>query len=396
MMEMRTSNKSGDSVSLLGFGMMRLPRINPDKPEIDKAAAQEMVDYAYAHGVNYYDTAYPYHEGLSELFTGEALKKYPRDSFYLATKMPSWHLNTPEDAPRIFEEQLGKLQVEYFDYYLLHSIGKSYEEDFENRYLKTGALDYLLEQKKLGKIRNLGFSFHGKMDVYEKIVAYRDWDFVQIQMNYQDWDTQNAKRLYQILEEKQIPCIVMEPIRGGNLVTLCDESQRLLKAAEPDNSIASWAIRFAATYPNILTVLSGMSHMDHVVDNVKTMTDFKPLDADSMRTLQKALDAYLNTGTIPCTGCRYCMDCPAGVDIPAVFDLFNQCASQGMLPVSFGDASDLEKRVEAFNRIYGSLPEENRAKNCIDCKACVEHCPQSIDIPRKLRDIASLAANFGL
>ncbi|MDL2233708.1 aldo/keto reductase [Ruminococcaceae bacterium OttesenSCG-928-L11] len=394
-METRTHKKTGDKLSLLGFGMMRLPKVDPDKQDIDYAAAEEMVEYAFQNGVNYFDTAYPYHEGMSELFTGHALAKYPRDSFYLATKMPSWHLAKEEDAPRIFAEQLDKLKVEYFDYYLCHAIGRSLD-DFKSKYIDTKALEYLRQEKAKGRIRHLGFSFHGEVSVLEELVDYCDWDFCQIQLNYLDWDVQNAKRQYEILEEKGIPCIVMEPVRGGNLVTLCEESVNILKAAEPDDSVASWGIRFAATLPNVITVLSGMSNLEQVKDNVKTMTGFKPLDDDSLNTLQQALTAYLNTGTIPCTGCRYCMDCPSGVDIPAVFELYNRCATEHKLPVSFGDKQAQQESAKDFIAIYGSLPAENRAKHCTNCKACLEHCPQSIEIPKKLREIASLAQTFSL
>jgi predicted aldo/keto reductase-like oxidoreductase len=393
-MEKRLNKRNQDSISLLGFGMMRLPRIDPDKQDIDYATGQKMVDYAIAHGVNYFDTAYVYHAQKSETFTGHALSKYPRESFKVATKMPSWELSSSKDAPRLFEEQLKRLQVEYIDYYLCHALGSV--EEFKRRYLDTGALKYLHEEKKKGRIRNLGFSFHGSVDALEELLKVEGWEFVQIQLNYLDWDIQNAKRQYEILEEHGLPCIVMEPVRGGNLVTLSDEAAAVLKAPAPDDSIASWAIRFAASLPNVMTVLSGMTTMDHVVDNVKTMTDFSPLEDAGLATLQKAVAIYRDAGTIPCTGCRYCMDCPSGVDIPAVFEIYNKCATARRLPSSFGDAATAKENAAFFAAAYKALPPEARADRCTDCKACVSHCPQSIKIPGRMREIAGLAVAAGI
>lgn len=394
-MEYRVNGKNQDKISLLGFGMMRLPRVDPDKQDIDYEAGQAMVDYAIAHGVNYFDTAYVYHDKKSEAFTGHALSKYPRDSFYVATKMPSWMLSGPADAPRLFEEQRQNLQVERIDYYLCHAIGSSMAE-FNRRYLDTGALEYLKAQKAKGAIGSLGFSFHGEVPVLEELIKVASWDFIQIQLNYLDWDLQNAKRQYELLEEAGIPCIVMEPVRGGNLVSLNEEAVGLLKAVEPDRSVASWAMRFAGSLPNVLTVLSGMTAFDQVEDNVSTMTGFKALGDSDLATLQTAVAAYRDTGTIPCTACRYCMDCPSGVDIPAVFAAYNKCAAERKLPASFGDEAAIKASAAFFAETYGALPEENRADRCTGCKACVEHCPQSIDIPGRMMEIAGLAAAAGV
>jgi predicted aldo/keto reductase-like oxidoreductase len=384
----RVTRKTGDSLSLLGFGCMRFPKIQKDKQDIDYAAAQEMIDYAYSHGVNYYDTAYPYHEGMSETFVGHALKKYPRESFYLADKMPSWLLNSLEDGKRIFEEQLKKCQVDYFDFYLCHSIGGSVKE-FENRYEKTGVLSYLREEKARGRIRHLGFSFHGVPEVLEELADRHEWDFIQIQLNYLDWDMQNAKRQYEILEKRGIPCVVMEPVRGGSLCSLCEEAVSLLKTEQPERSLASWAIRFAASLPNVMTVLSGMSTLEQVEDNVNTMTDFEPLTDCERSVLGEAVAVYLKTGTIPCTGCRYCMDCPSGVDIPAVFAAYNRCASAGRLPLSTAD----RENAGYFREAYESLPEAARADRCVGCEACMQHCPQRIKIPSHMQEIVQLASN---
>jgi predicted aldo/keto reductase-like oxidoreductase len=391
-MEKRSYKKTGEEVSLLGFGMMRLPKVDPDKSDIDYELGQKMVDRAIAQGVNYFDTAYPYHEGKSEVFTGHALSKYQRDSFFLATKMPSWELKDRDSAPRLLKIQLDRLQVDYVDFYLCHALSSF--DDYAAKYEKLGAIKYLEEQKAQGTIRKLGFSFHGEVADLEKLTDRRDWDFVQIQANYLDWDTQNAKKLYEILERKNIPCIIMEPVRGGMLATLCEESVKILKAAEPGQSVASWAIRFAATLPNVLTVLSGMSTMDQVEDNLKTIGNFKALADKDYTILQNALAAFLDTGSIPCTGCRYCMDCPSGVDIPKVFEVYNKCAAAHQLPVSFGDTETIRESAKFFTAAYREIPGKNRADNCTACRACMEHCPQSIQIPDQMRGIARMATGL--
>jgi predicted aldo/keto reductase-like oxidoreductase len=391
-MERRIYKKTGESVSLLGFGMMRLPKPDPDKPDIDYELGQKMVDHAIARGINYFDTAYGYHDGKSEPFTGHALSKYKRDSFYLATKMPTWELKDPESAPRLLQTQLDRLKVDYIDFYLCHALSSF--EDYTAKYEGLGAIDYLEKQKARGVIRKLGFSFHGEIADLEKMTERREWDFVQIQANYLDWDTQNAKGLYEILEQKGIPCIIMEPVRGGMLATLCEESLRILKDAEPGQSPASWAIRFAATLPNVFTVLSGMSTMEQLEDNINTLEHFKPLAERDYGILQKALAAFLDTGAIPCTGCRYCMDCPSGVDIPGVFAVYNKCAAAHQLPLSFGDRETIRKSAKFFTAAYREIPVKNRAHNCTGCKACMDHCPQSIKIPDQMKGIARMSAGL--
>jgi predicted aldo/keto reductase-like oxidoreductase len=393
-MEKRVYKKTGEPVSLLGFGMMRLPRIDPDKSDIDYDLGQKMVDYAIARGVNYFDTAYPYHDGKSEPFTGSALSKYKRDSFFVATKMPSWELKDRDAAPRLLGTQLDRLKMDYIDFYLCHALSSF--DDYVAKYENLGAIAYLEEQKAKGVIHNLGFSFHGEAADLEKLTARRDWDFVQIQANYLDWDGQNAKRLYEILTEKNIPCVIMEPVRGGMLATLCEESVRILREAEPGQSVASWAVRFAATLPNVLTVLSGMTAMEQVEDNVKTLGNFKALTEGDYQTLQKALAAFLDTGSIPCTGCRYCMDCPSGVDIPRVFEVYNKCAAAHQLPVSFGGEAAVRESAKFFAAAYREIPGNNRAHNCSACRACLAHCPQSIKIPEQMHGIARMAEGLAV
>lgn len=371
-MKMETRNVWGKNISLLGFGCMRFPCIEGTQ-EIDLQQTEKMIDYAYSHGVNYFDTAYPYHEGKSETAIGQLLKKYPRDSFFLADKMPGWQVKSIEDVDRIFHDQLKKCGVEYFDFYLCHSLS----QDGFRIYQNVDIYGYLAKKKEQGYIRQLGFSFHDTPEVLEQIVKTYPWDFTQLQLNYLDWEMQNAKRQYEILEQNGLPCIVMEPVRGGMLATLCNRSAEILHEAEPERSVASWAIRFAASLPNVMTVLSGMSNFEQVKDNIATVSPLKPLTEQDKQLLMRALDAFRESKTIPCTGCRYCMDCPAGVDIPLMFRLYNQFAI------------DLNK--ENFRRSYRETPESKWADKCVACGACMKHCPQSISIPDRMREIAEFS-----
>ncbi len=371
-MEKRKYRDSNEQVSLLGFGSMRLPIIDGQPQNIDKEKAQEMVDYAIAHGVNYFDTAYLYHSGMSESFLGEALAKYPRDSYLLATKMPPFALKSTEDVERIFEEQLKKCKVDYFDYYLLHFINERIVPIME----KFNVYEFLKEKQRQGKIRHLGFSFHDHPELLDSYTNKYDFDFAQIQLNYLDWQLQDSKRQYEILTEKGLPVIVMEPVRGGALVSLCEESLRIYKAADENASIASWAIRYVATLPNVLTVLSGMSNMEQIKDNIHTMTDFKPLSEKEYEVVSDAVAAYRASAPIPCTACGYCMDCPAGVDIPKVFGIYNQSKTSG----------------NATTYLMMNLPQLGSAKqshNCINCGQCMEHCPQKIKIPEQMELITA-------
>ncbi|MBN2300366.1 MAG: aldo/keto reductase [Acholeplasmataceae bacterium] len=358
--------------SLLGFGCMRFPTISNDKPDIDEELSQKMIDYAYENGVNYFDTAYPYHNGLSELFIGKALKKYPRESFHLASKMPSWLIKSKDDAIRIFNEQLQKCQVQYFDYYLCHALGK---EQFKP-YLLPGVMDFLYQMKKEGKIRHLGFSFHDTPEVLDEIIHTFEWDFVQLQINYLDWSFINAKKMYEIVEDYGVPCIVMEPVRGGTLANLCDESQQIFKAYNKEVSIASWAIRYVASKPNVMLVLSGMSNMEQTIDNVKTMSSFKPITKEEQKIIDQALEVYMNSQTIPCTSCGYCMPCPHGVDIPGTFRVYNQYA--------------ISKSKWQFKKEYEENLKDKNADFCISCGDCVELCPQKIEIPNRMSEISQL------
>ncbi|ARP50629.1 MULTISPECIES: aldo/keto reductase [Caproicibacterium] len=357
--------------SLLGFGTMRLPRLQSDKPEIDVPRAQELIDYAYAHGVNYYDTAYMYHDGLSEEFIGQALRKYPRESYFLADKMPAWSMTDQSQVDKIFQTQLVRCGVSYFDFYLCHGLDRHMLEKFR----KFHILDYLKQKKAEGTIRQLGFSFHDTPEVLEQILEAYDWDFAQIQLNYFDWIAQNAEKQYRLLAERGIPVVVMEPVRGGALAALCPAAEKLLKAAEPQASLASWAIRFVASLPGVMTMLSGMNSAEQVRDNVQLLSDFHPLTADERRTLGQAVDLYRAYLTIPCTGCRYCMECPSGVEIPTLFRLYNEYK--------------VSHRETDFLTAYKALTEKQRASACIGCGNCAQHCPQHIDIPAKMKEICA-------
>lgn len=366
-----------EKVSLLGFGCMRFPKLNESLPDIDEELATKMVDYAIQNGVTYFDTAYPYHNGLSEKFIGKTLKRYPRSSFYLATKLPIWLVKSKEQVNELFHQQLQNCQVDYFDFYLIHNMNRdSYKTVQEYDVIAT-----LQELKKQGKIKHLGFSFHDNVEVLESHLNQHEWDFVQLQLNYLDWDLQNAKRQYELVRAKNIPVIVMEPVRGGALATLSEQSNHKLKEYHPDQSIASWAIRYAASKEGVLTVLSGMSNFEQVRDNIETLSDFKELSLEEEIIIKEALTIYLSSGTIPCTGCRYCMDCPFGVDIPRVFSIYNQYM--------------LTSNQWAFQNAYFRVLEDSKkADKCTSCKKCLKKCPQFIDIPTWMKEIKKLAESL--
>jgi predicted aldo/keto reductase-like oxidoreductase len=347
-----------------------------DKSKIDYAIAEKMVEKAIKGGINYFDTAYVYHEKMSEVFAGDVLSKYKRESYYLATKMPTWEaVPSAADLPKVFEEQLKKCKTDYFDFYLVHSLEPSHMEQFRN--YKT--YEYLSKQKEAGRIKRLGFSFHSNLALLEETVKSYKWDFVQIQLNYVDWEMLNAKGLYDFLTEHRLPVVVMEPVRGGALATLNDKAAGILKKADPSASLASWAVRFAGSLPNVVTVLSGMSTPEQVEDNLKTFAPFKPLEEKDLQTLKEAAAAYLASGTIPCTACRYCMDCPSGVDIPRVFSQYNHY--------------QISKNKNTFVGSYRTLLEKEKAHNCVNCGRCVKLCPQGIEIPKHLGEIAAFVAS---
>ena len=297
-MQYRDFKQTGIKTSLLGMGNMRLPRIPGKGEAIDYEKAEEILDYAYSHGVNYFDTAYMYHGGESESVVGRILSKYPRDSYYLATKMPGFTCKDEDDVKRIFNEQLRRCGVDHFDFYLCHSVT---DENIET-YLAGFIIPYLEQMKAEGKIRYLGFSSHASPETLERFASVRDWDFAQIQMNYLDWTYQDAKRQYDILTARGLPVVVMEPVRGGRLASVTPEADALMKEHAPDKSIASWAVRWVCSHENVLVMLSGMSNMEQVVDNVATVSDFKPVTAEEQEILDKAVKLLLDKSIVPCTG----------------------------------------------------------------------------------------------
>ena len=379
-MEMRKFKGIAKEISLLGFGLMRLPLTSESSRDIDYGKSADMVARAIDAGVNYFDTAWVYHEGQSEVFAGNALSKYPRGKYHLATKMPIWVLESQGDLERIFTEQLKKCRVDYFDFYLLHNIGgETYDMS-----VKYNVYEFLRKKKEAGYIRYLGFSIHDGPDLLDEAVKRWEWDFAQIQLNYIDWDTLDSKRQYQILADRGIPVVVMEPVRGGMLASLQGPAADILKSADANASQASWAIRYAASLPGVITVLSGMTAMEQVEDNLKTFSDFRPVSDEERAVLDKAAAAYRSSGTIPCTGCRYCMDCPSGVDIPRVFGIYNHYKTVNTVNPTMAKI--------VFINTYRTLSESQKAHNCIACGACASHCPQGIDIPKFMKEIADFAA----
>ena len=361
-------------ISRLGLGNMRLPCKTPIKreanPLIDYNKAQELVDMAYENGVNYFDTAYMYHAGKSEKFIGQALKKYPRESYYLADKLPIWMCKRPADMQKIFDKQLQRTGIDCFDFYLLHSLDKGNFEKCE----KYGAYDFLLEKQKQGLIKNIGFSFHGTIDDLKTIVAAHHWDFAQIQMNYLDWKNQDAKTQYEILTQAGIPVIVMEPVRGGKLADVPKRVEELFVNNAPDKSIASWAIRFCATHDNVLTILSGMNAKEQMLDNLQSLTDFVPMTDVELKICQNAASIINESEIIPCTGCDYCADCPKSVKISTIFDVYNKLKTE-------------EYTAEQAKEKYAQIDVNHT--QCVACGKCKEHCPQSIDIPKMLSETIS-------
>ena len=363
----------GKNVSKLGFGLMRLPKIEKDSEKIDRAEAARIVDLAYKNGVNYFDTAYFYHDGESEFFVKEALARYPRDTFFLATKMPGGCLKDGKTPDFLFNDQLGKCGVGYFDFYLLHAVSDDNFKYFE----ESGAYEYLTERKKEGKIKKLGFSYHGSFEFFKKVLDTHEWDFVQLQLNYYDWDASNAKDFYAELEKRGIPCIVMEPVRGGSLNTLNDEARAVFSKLG-EASPASYALRYVAQLKNVIVVLSGMSTFEQVEDNIKTFNECKPLAEKETAAVENAAVLFRKNFAIPCTACKYCVAaCPGGVAIPDCFTAFNKYNET--------------RNTADFKAAYAEINEAARAASCLDCKACIERCPQGIDIPDKLRKVAALA-----
>lgn len=371
-MEKRKMEKLGIETSLLGFGCMRFPVTAEGK--IDEPLAEQMMDKAIASGVNYIDTAYPYHGGESETFVGKVLKKYDRGSFYLATKLPCWKVEKPEDIDAIFQEQLEKLQTDYIDFYLVHALNK----DRFQKIVELGGIQRLEQLKDEGKIKNLGFSFHDDYDTFEKILCYRDWDFCQIQLNYMDVNEQAGLKGYRLTEEKNVPLVIMEPVKGGSLAAFADDITGMFGSLDPSASVASFALRWVGSLPNVKVILSGMSTMEQVEDNLKTFGSFKPLSEEESSTIDRIVELINSRVQNGCTGCRYCMPCPAGVDIPRCFGIWNQYHIY-------------ENVNEARWNWKNGINEANKASNCVKCGKCEQACPQHITIRE---DLARLQAEL--
>ena len=360
----------------------------------------ELVDYALAHGVNYFDTSPAYCKGFSERATGIALSRHPRDKYFIATKLSNFSPDTwsREASVAMFRNSLKELQTDYVDYLLLHAVGIGQGmQEYEDRYVKNGVLDFLLQEREAGRIRNLGFSYHGDIRVFDYLLSRHDeykWDFVQIQLNYLDWKyaskndgNTNAEYLYGELERRGIPAIVMGPLLGGRLSNVPDRIVARLKQREPERSVASWAFRFAGSFPGVLTVLSGMTRMEHLQDNLLTYCPLKPLTDDEFHFLQETATEMMKFNTIPCNQCNYCMPCPYGLDIPAILSHYNKCLNEGNLPVTSENA-DYRRARRAFLVGYDrSVPKLRQASHCIGCNQCSPHCPQGIDIPKELHRI---------
>lgn len=368
-MEYRKLDNLEISPSLLGFGCMRFP-MNEDG-SINEVEAEAMIDIAISKGVTYIDTAYPYHGGDSEPFVGRVLKKYDRKSFYLATKLPIWEVKTKEDVDRIFNEQLNRLDVDYVDFYLLHALDKSKWETV----LNLDIIEYCEEMKKQGKIKYLGFSFHDDYEVFEEIVTYRKWDFCQIQYNYIDTEEQAGDKGYELTKKLGIPLVIMEPIKGGSLATLPDDIADIFKKEDPSASLAKWAMRWIGSKSNVKVVLSGMSKMDQVLDNLETFNNFEPLSAKELEIVEEVAKAIKSRTKNGCTACAYCMPCPFGVNIPRNFAIWNEFS--------------MYNNIEATKRRYNSLKEEEKASFCKECGACEKMCPQQIKIREDLRRVVA-------
>lgn len=362
-------------LSALGLGAMRLPVIDGDDAKVDEETAERMVDYAMENGVNYYDTAWGYHAGNSELVLGKALKKYPRENYYLADKFPGYDLANMDKVEEIFEEQLKKCGVEYFDFYLFHNVCEMNIDAYLDP--KFGIYDYLIKQKQNGRIRHLGFSAHGDLDVMKRFLdAYgQDMEFCQIQLNYVDWTFQNAKAKVELIGEYNIPVWVMEPLRGGRLASLTDEEAAKLKELRPDEKIPAWAFRFLQTLPSVKVILSGMSNMDQLKDNIETFAEDKPLSEKEMEELLSVASDMINVKALPCTACHYCTShCPQGLDIPELIKLYNEhCFTDGgfIAPMA----------LMAF-------PKDKLPSACIGCRSCEAVCPQQIKISEAMSDFA--------
>lgn len=364
-------------LSALGMGTMRLPVVGGDDSNIDSAAAEKMIDYAMENGVNYYDTAWGYHNGNSETVVGKALSKYPRDQFYLATKFPGYDLSNMGKVEEIFEEQLRKCQVDYFDFYLVHNVCELNIDAYLDP--KYGTYDYLVKQKENGRIRHLGFSAHGSYDVMKRFLEVygEKMEFCQIQLNWLDWSFQDAKAKVELLREHNLPIWVMEPLRGGKLASLPEENAQKLKKLRPDENIPAWAFRYLQSIDDVVVILSGMSDMEQLQDNIRTFETEKKLNQEEMDTLLDIADKMVKQSVLPCTACRYCTShCPNGLDIPTLIELYNEHKFTGggyIAPMTLQ-----------------TIPQDKQPSACVGCRSCEAVCPQQIKISESMADFCAM------
>lgn len=406
-MTCRTNPKSGEKVSLLGYGCMRWPDVNGGvgrdaDAELDQETINKLVDYAIAHGVNYFDTSPAYCMGRSEHATGVALSRHPRNKYFIATKLSNFAPETwsREASIAMYRNSLKELRTDYIDYMLLHAVGMGEDgmDEYRKRYIDNGILDFLMAEREAGRIRNLGFSYHGDVKVFDLLLSQHEkykWDFVQIQLNYLDWRhakevnerNTNAEYLYGELAKRNIPAVIMEPLLGGRLSKVHDHVVARLKQREPERSVASWAFRYAGTMPDVLTVLSGMTYMEHLQDNLRSFCPLVPLTDEEMNFLYETADLMVQYPTIPCNDCKYCMPCPYGLDIPGILTHYNKCVNEGNMPENSRSENYREARRAFLVGYDRSVPRLRQADHCIGCGRCVKHCPQSIDIPKEMQRI---------
>ena len=396
-MTFRTNRGNGDKVSILGYGCMRWPMIkdNDGNDIVDQEAVNRLVDHAIANGVNYYDTSPVYLQGQSEKATGIALRRHPRENYFIATKLSNFSNFSRENSMLMYRKSFENLQTDYIDYYLLHSIGGGGVELFNRRYVDNGMLDFLMEERKAGRIRNLGFSFHGDQTSFDEFMKMHEkyhWDFVQIQLNYVDWThaggrNTNAQYLQAELDKRGIQSVIMEPLLGGRLAKVPQHIADRLKERAPEKSVASWAFRFAGTHPGVLCVLSGMTYMEHLHDNLKTYSPLQPLTESDLTFLEETAELMQKYPTIPCNDCKYCMPCPYGIDIPAILLHYNKCVNEGHIASSTQSESYKKTRRAYLVSYDRAVPKLRQASRCIGCGQCTSHCPQDIKIPHELHRI---------
>ena len=404
-MTYRKNPKTGENVSILGYGCMRWPTKPVEggeegEEEIDQEMVNRLVDTALEHGVNYFDTSPAYCRGKSEGSTGTALSRHPRDSYFIATKLSNFAPQTQsrEASIAMYNNSLKELKTDYIDYMLLHAVGGGGLDNLRQRYIDNGILDFLLKEREEGRIKNLGFSYHGDIEVFDYLLSKHEeykWDFVQIQLNYLDWKRSkeeeplsvNAHYLYDELEKRGIPAVIMEPLLGGRLAKVPDNIANRLKQRNPEESVASWAFRFAGTHPDVLTVLSGMTYMEHLEDNLHTYSPLKPLSEEDLAFLQETADIMKEYPTVPCNDCKYCMPCPYGIDIPANLLHYNKCVNEDNIPTSSQSPNYAKARRAYLVGYDRSVPKLRQASHCIGCGQCTPHCPQGIDIPGELHRI---------